>query len=313
MNELDFEASVSSLKKKISELQVLSKNSDMSLESEIQILQTKADKMLSDIYSNLTPWQVVQIARHHSRPHASAYIDALFKDIFYLHGDRINLDDESILMGLAKYHDQTVLFIGQEKGRDHESHAKYNFGMTKPAGYRKIMRGLNLAEKFNMPVISFVDTPGADAGIESEKEGQAYSIAKCIQANLQLTVPHVSVIIGEGGSGGAMAVNVADVVLMLKYAICSVASPEASSSILWKKADHKVEASNALKLTSQDLLKTGYAHEIIEEPIGAAHHYADQVIKNVDVAIKKHLDKLVAQSTEDRIKSKHERYATFGM
>lgn len=311
MEELEFEKAVSVLRSKIEELRKLSQTSDLSLDHEIASMEEKARQTLKNIYSNLTPWQKVQIARHERRPHGLDYIHALFKDIFWLDGDRINGADQAIQMGIAKFEERTVLFIAQEKGHDIETRVKHNFGMTKPAGYRKAMRGFELADQLGLPVVCLIDTSGAYAGLEAEQDGQSAAISACIARAFTVRAPIVSVIIGEGGSGGAIALGVSNTVLMLEYAICAIASPETCSAILWKNAEHREEAASALKLTAEDLLETGYVDEIIDEPIGGAHQYPEEVIENVRAALNRWLAVVCELDQDTLVKAREEKFSKF--
>lgn len=313
MEELDFERAVNVLQTKIEELRRLSQTSGLSLEHEIESMEEKARQTLESIYAKLTPWQKVQIARHERRPHSLDYINAMFQDVFWLDGDRINGADQSIQMGIAKFREHTVLFIAQEKGCDLESRVRHNFGMTKPEGYRKAVRGLDLADKLNLPVVCLIDTSGAAAGLDAEQNGQSAAISECIAKAFTVRSPIVSIIIGEGGSGGAIALGVANEVLMLEYAVCAIASPETCSAILWKNGEHKEEASQALKLTSVDLLKTGYVDSVIREPIGGAHKHPVEVIGNVGNALNECLSRLLEVPQEKLMRQREEKFSKFNI
>lgn len=309
MEVLEFEQSLYELESKIKALKETASKNDLKI---IQDLEKRHQKLLVSLYKNLTPWQKVQIARHPNRPKSINYINRCFKDIVYLEGDRISAVDQSVLVGLATYHNHSVMFIGQEKGNDLVSRQKHNFGMTSPAGYRKVIRALELANRWKLPVITFIDTPGAYPGKKAEEFGQAEAIAVSIAACFKLEAPLISVIIGEGGSGGAIAIGVANQVLMLENSVCSIASPEACSSILWKSAEQKEIASKALKLTAQDLKEAGYVDTIISEAIGGAHRHIEETLTNVDNAILQALEKLLAMDNWLLLKAREEKFITFG-
>jgi acetyl-CoA carboxylase carboxyl transferase subunit alpha len=268
---LDFEAPVAELEGKIAELHALAQaDAKVSIADEVKALEKKANKILADLYQSLTPWQKAQVARHRQRPHALDYIEALITDFVPLAGDRKFAEDEAVVGGLGRFNGLPVVVIGQEKGSETESRLKHNFGMAKPEGYRKAVRLMELADKFGLPVISFVDTSGAYPGVEAEERGQAEAIARSTDCCLSLGVPFISVIIGEGGSGGAIAIATANTVLMLEHAIYSVISPEGAASILWRDPARNKDAATALKITAQDLKKFGVIDEIIPEPLGGA-------------------------------------------
>ena len=266
---LDFEKPIFELEQKIEEMRKMSDRLDIS--SEISKLETKINELRNNIFENLTPWQIVQLARHPERPFTLDYINLMTEDFIELHGDRQFGDDKALVGGFAKLDKQTVMFIGQQKGRDTKSNLYRNFGMMNPEGYRKALRLMKLAEKFNKPVITLIDTPGAYPGIEAEERGQAEAIAKNLLEMSRLQVPIIIVIIGEGASGGALGIGIGDRVLMLKYCWYSVISPESCSSILWRSWDFKEQAADALKLTVNDLINLGIIDRIIEEPVGGAH------------------------------------------
>ena len=266
---LDFEKPIFELEQKIEEMRKMSDRLDIS--SEISKLETKINELRNNIFENLTPWQIVQLARHPERPFTLDYINLMTEDFIELHGDRQFGDDKALVGGFAKLDKQTVMFIGQQKGRDTKSNLYRNFGMMNPEGYRKALRLMKLAEKFNKPVITLIDTPGAYPGIEAEERGQAEAIAKNLFEMSRLQVPIIIVIIGEGASGGALGIGIGDRVLMLKYCWYSVISPESCSSILWRSWDFKEQAADALKLTANDLINFGIIDKIVEEPVGGAH------------------------------------------
>ncbi|AYN87157.1 MULTISPECIES: acetyl-CoA carboxylase carboxyltransferase subunit alpha [Commensalibacter] len=282
---LDFEKSVAELENKIYELQRVETATEINIAEELQTLTEKAEKQLRVIYNKLTPWQKVQVSRHAQRPHALDYIKGMIENFMPLAGDRLYAEDHAIIGGLGRFKGQSVVVIGIERGSDLDTRLKHNFGMARPEGYRKAQRLIKLAGQFNLPIIMLIDTPGAWPGIDAEQHGQAEAIAKSIETCLRATTPIVSVIIGEGGSGGAIALATADKILMLEHAIYSVISPEACSSILWRDASQAAQAAGALRLTAQDLLKFKLIDQIIEEPVGGAQRDPETAISNVQKAI----------------------------
>jgi acetyl-CoA carboxylase carboxyl transferase subunit alpha len=309
---LDFEKPIAELVGKIEELKHLSNNKDMNIAEEVSKLQTKADKMMHQVYTQLTPWQKVQIARHQDRPKFLEYANHIFTDFIPLAGDRLFADDQSIVGGLAKLNGQSVMVIGQEKGNDTESRMKHNFGMPKPEGYRKAQRLMDIADRFKIPVITFVDTPGAYPGIDAEERGQAEAIAKSIEKCLSIEVPLITIVIGEGSSGGAIAIATANTVLMLEHAIYAVISPEGCASILWRSATKASEAAEAQRLTAQDLLKLGIIDEIIPEPIGGAQRFSSQVISSVKNKIERTLEDLMRHSGPQLKQMRREKFLRMG-
>jgi acetyl-CoA carboxylase carboxyl transferase subunit alpha len=285
---LDFEAPVAELEGKIAELRALAQgDASKSIAEDVKSLEGKAAKILGDLYSNLTPWQKTQVARHEDRPHALAYIKALITDFVPLAGDRKFSEDEAIVGGLGRFQGQGIVIIGQEKGSDTQSRLKHNWGMAKPEGYRKAVRLMEMADRFGLPVITLVDTSGAYPGVDAEERGQAEAIARSTECCLSLGVPLISVIIGEGGSGGAIAIATGNTVLMLEHAIYSVISPEGAASILWRDPARAKDAAAALKITAQDLKKLGVIDEIVPEPQGGAHRMPTKAISNVsDVLVR---------------------------
>ena len=293
---LDFEKPIAELEGKIEELRHLSNDGGISIADEVEKLQVRVDKQLSYIYARLSAWQKVQVARHPDRPHCLDYVGTLITDFVPLAGDRSYAEDHAVIGGIGRFEGNSVVVIGQEKGNDTETRLKHNFGMARPEGYRKAQRLMGLANQFSLPVISFVDTAGAYPGIGAEERGQAEAIARSIECCLALTVPMVSIVIGEGGSGGAIAIAVADRILMLEHSVYSVISPEGCASILWRDGSHAADAANALKLTAQDLLALDIIDEVIVEPIGAAHRNRSATIEAVGLAISKNLKEV---SNED--------------
>lgn len=283
---LDFEKPVADLEGKIAELRSLSGDDRaVSIDDEINGLTARADQALADIYRKLTPWQKTQVARHPQRPHFSDYVKGLITEWTPLAGDRKYAEDPAVQAGFGRYNGTPVAILGQEKGNTTETRLKHNFGMARPEGYRKAVRIMDMADRFNIPVISFVDTAGAYPGIGAEERGQAEAIARCTEKCLELGVPNLAIIIGEGGSGGAIAIATANRVLMLENAIYAVASPEASASILWKDAARAQDAANNMKITAQDLLGFGVIDGVIHEPPGGAHRHAEQVMAATGDAI----------------------------
>ncbi len=278
MNFLDFEKPIAELEGKIEELRHLSDSDEINIAEEINRLQVKVDKLLRSTYGKLSPWQKAQVARHPDRPHLTDYIARLITDFTPLAGDRLFAEDKAIIGGLGRFRGRSVMVIGHEKGNDTESRVRHNFGMAKPEGYRKARRLMEMADHFHVPVITLVDTAGAFPGVEAEARGQAEAIARSIETCLDIRVPLISVIIGEGGSGGAIALASGNSVLMLEHSIYSVISPEGCASILWRSGEAAKDAAEALRLTAQDLHKLGVIDEIIPEPLGGAHRNPEQAI-----------------------------------
>ncbi len=289
-NFLDFEKPIAELEGKIEELRHLTGNDEVNIADEVSRLQEKLTKLLHGTYGKLTPWQKTQVARHPDRPHFTDYIANLFDDFTPLAGDRQFGEDAAIIGGFGRLQGRTVMVIGHEKGRDTETRVKHNFGSARPEGYRKAIRLMRMAERFNIPVVTLVDTAGAFPGADAEARGQSEAIARSIEACLDIKVPLVSVIIGEGGSGGAIALAVANNVLMLENSIYSVISPEGCASILWRSGDEAKTAAEALRLTAQDLLQLGVIDEIVPEPLGGAQRDAKEACKRVGNAIIKALE-----------------------
>lgn len=289
---LEFEKPIAELEAKIEELRHLTNAGDINIADEVSKLQVKVDKLLRQTYAKLTPAQKVQVARHPNRPHCLGYVNGLIEDFTPLAGDRAFAEDRAVIGGLGRFRGHSVVVIGQEKGHDTETRVKHNFGMAKPEGYRKAQRLMDFADRFNLPVISLVDTAGAFPGVQAEERGQAEAIAKSIERCLRLTVPMVSAIIGEGGSGGAIAIATADRVLMMEHAIYSVISPEGCASILWRSSDMAGEAAIALRLISQDLKELGIIDRVVQEPVGGAHRDPASAIKSLGDAIEASLTDL---------------------
>ncbi|MFQ5939088.1 MAG: acetyl-CoA carboxylase carboxyltransferase subunit alpha [Alphaproteobacteria bacterium] len=284
-NFLDFEKPIVELEAKIEELRHLSDGGEINVADEMTRLKAKVERMLRQTYEKLKPWQKVQVARHPERPHFSDYVAALVKNFTPLAGDRVYAEDRAVIGGLGRFRGCSVVIIGNEKGRDTESRVRHNFGMARPEGYRKARRLMRLADQFGLPVITLIDTSGAYPGIGAEERGQAEAIARCVETCLEIRVPFVSAVIGEGGSGGAIALAAADKVLMLEHAIYSVISPEGCASILWRNGDHAQEAAEALKLTAQDMQSLGVVDAVVPEPLGGAHREPAKAIAAAGEAI----------------------------
>jgi acetyl-CoA carboxylase carboxyl transferase subunit alpha len=313
MNYLDFEKPLAEIEGKAEELRAMARSSEaVDLEQEAEALDKKAAAMLRDLYKDLTPWRKCLVARHPDRPHCSDYIAALFDEYTPLAGDRNFADDHAVMGGLARFNDKPVMVIGHEKGHDTKTRIEHNFGMARPEGYRKAIRLMELADKFGLPVITLVDTPGAYPGKGAEERGQSEAIARSTEKCLQIGVPIISVIIGEGGSGGAVAFASADKLAMLEHSIYSVISPEGCASILWKDADKMREAAEALRLTAQDLKALGVCDLIIEEPVGGAQRHKNDAIARVKSAIERMLDDLDGTAPKDLIANRRQKFLDLG-
>jgi acetyl-CoA carboxylase carboxyl transferase subunit alpha len=309
---LDFEQPVAEIEAKIEELRFAQEESATDISEEIQRLQKKSAALTKEIYAKLTPWQVSQVARHPQRPYTLDYIAALFTDFEELHGDRSFADDPSIVGGLARFNGQSVMVIGHQKGRDTKEKILRNFGMPRPEGYRKAMRLMRLAEKFNVPVLTFVDTPGAYPGIGAEERGQGEAIGHSLYVMAELRVPIVGTVIGEGGSGGALAIAVGDTVMMLQYATYSVISPEGCASILWKSADKAPEAAETLGITSGRLKAFGLIDKVINEPLGGAHRDPEAMAQNLKRALADALRGLGDKRPQELVEERFERLMGYG-
>ena len=309
---LDFEQPVAELETKIEELRFVQSDSAVDITEEIDRLRSKTESQLKDLYSKLTPWQISQVARHPQRPYTLDYISAMFTEFYELHGDRSFADDPAIVGGLARFNGQSVMVIGHQKGRDLKERTFRNFGMPRPEGYRKALRLMQLAEKYNIPVITFIDTPGAYPGIGAEERGQSEAIGKNLLVMAGLRVPIIPVIIGEGGSGGALAIAVGDTLLMLQYSIYSVISPEGCASILWKSADKAPEAAETLGITAQRLKSLGLVDKIVTEPLGGAHRDPAQMADNLKKAIADALRPFNNVPVEAMLAARQERIRSLG-
>ncbi len=312
MQMLEFEKPVAELEAKIEELRRSNDGSQPNLADEMAKLQQRLEKQLKQLYAKLTPAQKVQVARHPNRPHCRDYIAQLISDFTPLAGDRAFAEDHAIIGGLGRLQGQAIVILGQERGHDTDSRIKHNFGMARPEGYRKAIRLMQLAERFRLPIVTLVDTAGAFPGVDAEARGQAEAIARGIETCLTVKVPVVSCVIGEGGSGGAIAIAAGDRVLMLEHAIYSVISPEGCASILWRSATHAAEAAAALRLTAQDLLQLGLIDKIIAEPLGGAQRGAAETIAQVGDAISESLAELLPLSGEALVTQRQDKYLAMG-
>lgn len=309
---LDFEQPIAELESRIDELRYVQNESAVDISEEIDRLSLKSAQLTKDIYASLTPWQVTQIARHPQRPYTLDYVQEIFTDFQELHGDRTFADDLSIVGGMARFNGQACMVIGHQKGRDTKERTTRNFGMSRPEGYRKALRLMKLAEKFRLPVFTFVDTPGAYPGIGAEERGQSEAIGRNIFEMAQLEVPIISTIIGEGGSGGALAISVADQVLMLQFSVYSVISPEGCASILWKTADRASEAAEALGITAHRLKALGLIDKIVNEPVGGAHRNIKQVSSQLKRALNEALRQVSDLKVKELLERRHERLQSYG-
>ena len=309
---LEFEKPIAELEGKIKELRHLSVGDGINIVEEVTKLQEKLDRLLVQTYSKLSPWQKTLVARHPDRPHCMDYVAALFDDFTILAGDRLFADDKAVIGGMARFKGRSIMVIGLEKGRDTEGRIAHNFGMARPEGYRKAVRLMRLADRFGLPVVTLVDTPGAYPGVGAEERGQAEAIARSIETCLDLRTPIVSAIIGEGGSGGAIALAVANRVLMLEHATYSVITPEGCAAILWRDSDYAQEAAGALRMTAQDLHQMAIVDEIIAEPIGGAHRSPEAAIASLGDALEKALDELKTFSGAELRAKRREKFLEIG-
>ena len=308
---LDFEEKLEKFDMEIQSLIKLSKESDIDVDGKIKDIEKKKQTELKRIYSNLSPWQIVKLARHPNRPKTKGYIDSIFSKFTPLYGDRLYSEDNAIISGFAFLDNLPVMILGTEKGNDMNTRLKHNFGMAKPEGYRKSQRIMKLASKLNLPLICFVDTSGAYPGKDAEERGQAEAIAQSMKVSLNCETPCISIVIGEGGSGGAIALATSDIVIMLSNSIYSVISPEGCSSILWKSSDYAETASNSLKITAKDCLELKIIDRIIEEPIGGAHRHFDKVSNDLKGALIKSIEDLKLLSKDELIKKRNNRYLNY--
>jgi acetyl-CoA carboxylase carboxyl transferase subunit alpha len=313
LNFLEFERPIAELEAKIDELRYVGTDSDVNINEEVARLKNKSEELTKSIFSKLSAWQVAQVARHLMRPYTADYLEMLAPDFQELHGDRMYSDDHAILGGIGRLEGRAVMFIGQQKGRDTKERVRRNYGMPRPEGYRKALRLMRLAEKFSLPVVTFIDTPGAYPGIGAEERGQSEAIARNLFVMARLRTPVICVVIGEGGSGGALAIGVGDRVLMLQYSIYSVISPEGCASILWKSAERAEDAAEAMRITAQNLSEFKLIDEVLKEPLGGAHRdpaAAGEIIRN---AILKHLEDLDRLSIDELLEQRRQRIAGFGV
>ena len=309
---LEFEKPIKNLENKIEELRNLGSDGQVNIVEEINVLQKKCNILIKDIYSKLTPWQITQIARHPDRPYTIDYINSIFKNFHELRGDRAYADDQAIISGIAQFEDISVAVVGHQKGRGTNDKIKRNFGMAKPEGFRKALRIMKLAERFNMPIITFIDTPGAYPGIDAEERGQSEAIANNLLEMSDISVPILSYVIGEGGSGGALAIGVCDHLVMLEYSVYSVISPEGCASILWKSPDNANIAAEAMCITADNLLKLKLIDELIPEPLGGAHRNSSQVTKEISQSISKNLSIYFNMDSRTLIKNRKDKLSSVG-
>ena len=311
-NFLEFEQPIAELEAKIEELRYVGDDTEINIGEEITRLQAKCISLTESIFSKLTSWQTSQLARHPQRPHTLDYIDRIFTDFEELHGDRAYADDKALVGGLARLEGKPVMVIGQQKGRDTKEKIRRNFGMPRPEGYRKALRLMKMAERFNIPVITFIDTPGAYPGIGAEERGQSEAIARNLFEMAALKTPIICTVIGEGGSGGALAIGVGDRIMMLQYSTYSVISPEGCASILWKSAERAQDAAEALGITSGRLKELGLIDQIIDEPLGSAYRDVDTTARNIRQALKESLENLNQMGTDKLLDARYQRLMSYG-
>ena len=309
---LEFEKPIAELETRVSELRDTAQSGELDLDAEIGKLEAKSAKLLRDTYAKLTPWQKAQVARHPERPHFKHYVAAITDDFMPLAGDRAFADDPAIIGGLARIEGRRVMLIGHEKGDDTASRLKHNFGMAKPEGYRKAIRLMQLADRFGLPVISLVDTSGAFPGVQAEERGQAEAIARSTEQCLAMGVPMIAAVVGEGGSGGAVAIAAANRVLMFEHAVYSVISPEGCASILWRTADKAADAAEAMKVTASDLLALGVVDRVVPEPLGGAHRDPAEAIANLKQAIVEELDGMAKLSSAQILDQRRAKFLAIG-
>lgn len=312
MKFLDFEQPIAELEAKIDELRYVGDDSAVNINDEVARLKDKSESLTRSIFSKLSPWQIARVARHESRPYSQDYLDLIAPDFQELHGDRMYADDPAIIGGVARIDGRAVMFIGHQKGRDTKERVRRNYGMPKPEGYRKAQRLMRMAEKFSMPVVTFIDTPGAYPGVGAEERGQSEAIAYSLYLMAGLKTPILSVVIGEGGSGGALAIGVGDKLLMLQYSIYSVISPEGCATILWKSAEKAEAAAEAMRITAPQLSEFGLVDEVLAEPLGGAHRDPNAMAEVIRNAISQSLDELSSMSIEQLLEKRQKRLASFG-
>jgi acetyl-CoA carboxylase carboxyl transferase subunit alpha len=309
---LDFEQPIAELEAKIDELRYVGDDSEININDEVARLKDKSETLTRGIFAKLSPWQIARVARHESRPYTADYLETISPDFQELHGDRMYADDPAIIGGVGRINGQAVMFIGHQKGRDTKERVRRNYGMPKPEGYRKAQRLMRMAEKFSMPVVTFIDTPGAYPGVGAEERGQSEAIAQSLYLMAGLKTPIISVVIGEGGSGGALAIGVGDRLLMLQYSVYSVISPEGCASILWKSAEKAEDAAEAMRITASSLNEFGLVDEVLQEPLGGAHRNPKEMAEVIRNALLKSLDELGGLSTEQLLERRQQRLASFG-
>ena len=312
MKFLDFERPIAELEAKIEELRFVGDDSEVNINEEVARLKEKSKSLTKSIFSKLSAWQVARVARHESRPYTQDYLHMIAPDFQELHGDRMYADDPAIVGGVCRIDGKAIMLIGHQKGRDTKERVRRNYGMPKPEGYRKAQRLMRMAEKFSLPIVTFIDTPGAYPGVGAEERGQSGAIAESLRMMCGLKTPIISVVIGEGGSGGALAIGVCDKLLMLQYSIYSVISPEGCASILWKSADKAEDAADAMRITAENLNEFGLVDEVLQEPCGGAHRNPKEMAEVVRNAILQSLDELGQLSTEQLLERRQQRLASFG-
>ncbi|HEY0943057.1 MAG TPA: acetyl-CoA carboxylase carboxyltransferase subunit alpha [Steroidobacter sp.] len=313
MNFLDFEQPIAELEAKIDELKFVSSDAEVNIGEEIARLRAKSRALTTSIFSNLSQWQIAQLARHPQRPYTLDYVSTIFSDFQELHGDRMYADDHAIVGGVARLDGRPVMLIGQQKGRDTKERVRRNYGMPKPEGYRKALRLMRMAERFQLPLITFIDTSGAYPGVGAEERGQSEAIARNLFEMSALEVPIISVVIGEGGSGGALAIGVCDRLLMLQYSIYSVISPEGCAGILWRSADKKDLAAEAMGVSAERIAKLGVVDEVLKEPLGGAHRDPQAMADTLKDALLRHLNELQARPLEQLMKAREQRLRGYGV
>jgi acetyl-CoA carboxylase carboxyl transferase subunit alpha len=309
---LDFEQPIAELEAKIDELRFVGDDAEINISEEVSRLKAKCETLTKGIFSKLSPWQIAQVARHPMRPYTTDYLKLIAPDFQELHGDRMFADDSAIIGGIGRLDGRAVMFIGHQKGRDTKERVRRNYGMPKPEGYRKAQRLMKMAEKFSMPVVTFIDTPGAYPGMGAEERGQSEAIAYSLFLMAKLRTPIISIVIGEGGSGGALAIGVGDRLLMLQYSVYSVISPEGCASILWKSNEKAEDAAEAMRITADSLNEFGLIDEILPEPLGAAHRDPEATAEVIRNAILKHLDDIDQLDMDQLMDQRQQRLASFG-
>ncbi len=312
LNFLEFEQPIAELEAKIDELRYVSHDTEINITDEIARLQDKCQELTRSIFSSLTAWQIAQLARHPQRPYMLDYVDLIFTDFQELHGDRAFSDDQAMIGGLARLGGRPVMLIGQQKGRETKEKIQRNFGMPRPEGYRKALRLMQMAERFQLPILTFIDTPGAYPGVDAEERGQSEAIARNLYVMASLKTPIICTIIGEGGSGGALGIGIGDKICMLEYSTYSVISPEGCASILWKSAEKAPEAAEAMNMTSHRLKELGLIDVIVPEPLGGAHREIKTMAAHLSTALQENLEKLIQQPVDELVEARYQRFMAFG-